>query len=75
MLKVLFLLECDECRMPDTYMTASSEVDSELWLHWVDNLPGVAERFSGWHVRDGVHLCPLCFDELQVCGSFDFEEY
>lgn len=75
MLKVLFLLECDECRMPDTYMTASNEVDTELWLHWADNMPGVAARFSGWHVGDGVHLCPLCYDELRACSSFDFEEY
>lgn len=75
MLKVLFFLECDECRMPNSFITASNEIDTELWLHWMADMPSVAERFSGWHVSDEVHLCPLCFDVLKAHGSSEFEEY
>lgn len=75
MLKVLFLLECDECRMPNSFITASNEIDTELWMLWMADLPGVAERFSGWHVSYDVHLCPLCFEVFGYSGTLKAEEH
>ena len=69
MVKVLFLLECDQCRMPDSTLVASSEFDAEQWTGWMYELPLVAERFSGWHIDNHVHLCPLCFDELRYSSD------
>lgn len=64
MIKVLFLLECDECRMPNSTVLASSVFDEEQWTGWIYDLPLVAERFSGWKVFDGIHHCPTCAEEI-----------
>lgn len=64
MMKVLFLLECDQCRMPNITVLASNEFDEELWNGWMNELPLSAQRFSGWQVAEGIHLCPVCYEEL-----------
>lgn len=64
MMKVLFLLECDQCRMPNTTVLASNEFDEVLWNGWMTELPLSARRFSGWQVSEGIHLCPVCYEEL-----------
>ncbi len=67
MIKVLFLLECDECRMPNSTVLASSEFDEEQWTGWIYDMPLVAERFSGWKIAEDTHLCPTCAEELRSC--------
>ena len=69
MIKVLFLLECDECRMPNTTVLASSEFDAEQWTGWIYEMPLVAERFSGWTVQGDVHLCPTCFEQIRYSSD------
>lgn len=74
MIKVLFLLECDECRMPNSTVLASSEFDEEQWTGWFYDLPLVAERFSGWKIAEDSHLCPTCAEEIHYwscpgCGE------
>jgi hypothetical protein len=74
MIKVLFLLECDECRMPNTTVLASNQFDAEQWTGWIYEMPLVAERFSGWKIDNDIHLCPICYEEIRYWSDADCDD-
>lgn len=55
--------------MPNSFMLASNSLDSEEWMGWAEELPLAAQRLGSWKISDEIHLCPVCFEELDAESS------
>lgn len=64
MLKVSFVLDCDECRAIFEQAAATDRTDTAGWWEAAELIRIWAQQ-SHWHIHANTHLCPDCFADLE----------
>ena len=62
MLRLLILLECDECRETWTAVQEADRAHAHAWEEEIQNLEYEAEQ-TGWSIYRSDHICNVCVME------------
>jgi hypothetical protein len=79
MLKILFLVECDDCGKSLPYVHFSTLAEGKEWEDlddWAKQISRHAQRFLHWRVvedllGDEIHSCPDC---SEIAGLLECEQ-